>query len=234
MFAVLLVVLSQAPELPAPPLPPPEPVVAPSPVPDGPPPSPSLPPLVPGPDRPDVPPAPPSQVFDRPATAAPAPPPPTLNAVNLMPLSLFGLYLTGEYERAIAPSASVFGSLGIGALTQFGAEAGARFYLTGRALDGFYVDARGELFTMLTNSMVLVGPGAQLGFAFKRNNVVITIGAGASLWYPLRVGRPVGGLGLFFGPATTATVFVLPGLFQPPAGTFGVEPTLRFSMGPAF
>lgn len=162
----------------------------------------------------------------------PPPPPPLSNALHFSPGSLFALFFSAEYERRLTTQLTAFGAFGGGPLGQFGFDLGLRLYPVERAFESFFADARLSGFFM-TNGMFLLGPMVELGYSWRiKGWFLLTVGAGAAMWSTLRPASK--GSGFIFGTIGEATVFGTPGIFQPPDGRVGVQPTIRVTVGPGF
>ena len=161
-----------------------------------------------------------------------APLAPLDNAFHFSPGSLFALFFSVEYERRLTTQLTAFGAFGGSPLGQFGFDLGLRLYPVERAFESFFADARVSGFFM-TNGMLLLGPMVEFGYSWRiRGWFLLTVGAGAAMWSTIRPARP--SPGFVFGGIAEATVFVVPGLYQPPEGRIGVQPTLRITVGPGF
>lgn len=178
-----------------------------------------------------------------PPVEQPAPPPPPLvssppgvrgprAAVYFAPLSLFGLYLSVEAEVALPAGLSAFGGVGGGVFGQLGADAGLRYALLGTSLVGPYVDLRASGFFLPGETLSMLGPGVALGHTWETRGTLISVGVGVTLWWLVQ--STPWSLGLMGNPPDTESVFVFPGLSVPPIDGHAVQPTLRFSVGPAF
>lgn len=200
-------------------------------------PAPSEPPLVPTPLVLEPPPPPPQvhAPLREPETAVAGQP--AKGAVLFAPLSVFGLYLSVEVERAITGGLGFFGVVGGGPFGQLGGDLGLRYYVLSTMLEGFFLDVRASTFMLPGAPMVLIGGNLGLGYAWRvRGATAISIGVGATVWgtavrAPSGFGSPAAFIGTGIGDAQ---VFALPGFFQPPSDTVGIQPTVRFVIGPAF
>ena len=61
---------------------------------------------------------------------------------------------------------------------------------------------------------------------------MLTVGAGAAMWSTVRSAATRSGF--ITGSIIEATVFAVPGPYQPPDGRVGVQPTIRVTVGPGF
>lgn len=153
-------------------------------------------------------------------------------ALYFAPMSLFSLTLWIEADVHLAKGLSVFANVGGGPLGVVGGDLGVRYSVTGEVFRGFFVEARGSVFALPANPLVLMGPGIQIGHGWRIGHFALSIGAGFTTWYSV-VYAPT--TSTFFGSAVSEdTVIVFPGLSQPPPGQAGVAPTLRVSIGPTF
>lgn len=189
------------------------------------------PPLVPVDD------APPPEAALQPAPARRAfavqrPPPalaaPARLAVTFAPMSLFGLALFAEVDVALAGGLDVFAVLGGGIGGQLGFEGGLRYYVLGRSMEGFYVDARASGFSLPASAFLMMSPGLQLGHAWRVKAFALSLGAGFSTWWTVSRGASSS---FFFGSPTADQVIVFPGLQVPRGDGPSVQPTLRFALG---
>lgn len=184
---------------------------------------------------PDLPPPPPPPQWVSPTTPRAKARPelkPARLALWFAPLSLFGLTLTVEAELHLTSGLSVFLNGGGGALGQLVADLGARYAIEAKPFQGFYLDLRASLFSLPGEGMVLLGPGMQIGHAWRTPILAISIALGFTTW--VGVSRANAGT-LFLGnPISDDQVILLTGISQPPAGQPAVQPALRFSFGPAF
>ncbi len=210
------------------------------------PPLPSPPPLVPLDAPLDVPlklegaptppPAPPLfSPMERPGEPVPEPLPVLENAVLFSPTSLFGLYVSVEYERRLTSQLTAFAAGGIGALSTAGFDVGTRLYPVDHVFESFFMDVRFSGFAMFapTAKLFLVGPMLELGYAWRiRSRLLLSIGAGAAMWFGVDRAAPTATF--ILGGVTSARVFILPGFYQPLDGQVGVQPTIRFTIGPGF
>lgn len=162
----------------------------------------------------------------------PAPMAPAKGAVNLAALSLFGLFLGGDVEFVVTPLLALYAGAGGGLFGQLTAEVGVRVYVQEQALEGLFVEGHGQGFFVPATRMALLGPGVQLGYAWRTNgSMQLAVGVGASLWFS--VGSRTGGLRPFTPPSYDS-VLVFPGIETPVPGSFSVQPTVRVTVGPAF
>ncbi len=200
----------------------------------------TTPPLVAGPEA-LRPPLVPSEVYVGPPQARvlvprgrpPVPPPPPATfALYFAPLSLFALTLWVEGDLHLGAGFSVFANVGGGPLGQFGGDAGFRYYVLEKPFEGFYLDARASAFSLPAQSMLMVGPGVQVGYGWRVSRFALSVGMGFTTWYGLS--RANGSTSFFGATVTDAEVIALPGFTQPPLGTPGVQPTVRISLGPTF
>lgn len=151
-------------------------------------------------------------------------------AVLFAPMSLFGLYFTGELEVAIVSGLSTFVALGGGLFGQFGFEGGLRWAVLGKALDGAFIDARVAGFILPGQRFGTMGPGVGVGYTWRTKSIVASLGAGVTLWWT--VWRTPTSAGLA-GTALVPSFFIpFPGFWEPPPHGNAVQPTIRFSMGP--
>lgn len=162
----------------------------------------------------------------------PPPPPPLSNALHFSPGSLFALFFSAEYERRVTTQLTAFGAFGGSPLGQFGFDLGLRVYPVERAFESFFADARLSGFFML-NGMLLLGPMVELGYSWRiKGWFMLTVGAGAAMWSTVRSAATRSGF--ITGSIIEATVFAVPGPYQPPDGRVGVQPTIRVTVGPGF
>ena len=222
-----LVVLTQAEPLPPPPPPPP-----PEPGAEQPLTPPPLPPPSPVTVTPDVPPGPTPRP---PAISNPRYEEPVSTIVHFSPLSLFGLYASVEFEHLTTPGWSVFGGAGLGVFGQLGLDAGMRFWGgADNAFDGVFGDARLSCFAVPGSGWVLAGVGGTVGYGWRsRRTVAMSVGVGLTLWAEMPTG-----VSATFGssPSQRSTLIFLPGIqtTDPNVSPVAVQPTLRFTLGPAF
>jgi hypothetical protein len=180
----------------------------------------------------------PSEADDRPlpppppVKKPPPPLPPARLALWLSPLSLFALTLWVEPEVHLAGGLSVFVNVGGGPLGQLGGDLGLRYAINGLPFQGFYLDLRAQLFTLPVGGLVMLGPGMQVGHAWRTPRVAISVAVGFVTWVGVHRQDPRTQFFTFF--TTDEQVIVLPGVTQPPPGMAAVQPTLRFSFGPTF
>lgn len=157
---------------------------------------------------------------------------PIRGAVLFAPMSLFGLYFTGELEVALPAGLSTFVALGGGLFGQLGFEAGLRYSVLGTSIDGAFVDVRGAGFFLPGQSYGMAGPGFGVGYTWRTRSIVTSLGVGVTLWWT--VWRNPSSRGLA-GAALTESFFLpFAGFWEPPAGRNAVQPTIRISMGPWF
>lgn len=153
-------------------------------------------------------------------------------ALWFAPLSLFGLVVSAEPELHLAAGVSVFFNVGGGPLGQLLGDVGARYAIDGKPFEGFYLDARASIFTLPAGGMVLLGPGMQIGHAWRTRYLALSVALGFTTW--VGVARMQPGAFFFTGPPSDEQVILLPGVTQPPPGIPAVQPALRFSFGPTF
>ena len=170
--------------------------------------------------------------MERPDTPVVVPLAPLKNAFHFSPGSLFALFFGIEYERRLTTQLTAFGSGGGGPLGQFAFDAGLRLYPVERAFESFFADARLSAFVM-TNGMVLLGPMVELGYSWRiRGSFLLTVGLGAAMWSTLRPAAK--GSRFIFATITEWPIFFAPGMYQPPDGRIGLQPTVRITVGPGF
>ena len=157
---------------------------------------------------------------------------PIRGAVLFAPMSLFGLYFTGELEIALPAGLSTFVALGGGLFGQLGFEAGLRYSVLGTSIDGAFIDARGAAFLLPGREFGMAGPGFGVGYTWRTRSIVASLGVGVTLWWS--VWRTASSRGI--GASVLTESFFLPfaGFWEPPAGRNAVQPTIRISMGPWF
>lgn len=153
-------------------------------------------------------------------------------AVWFAPLSLFGLCITAEPELHLTSGISLFLNVGGGPLGQFVGDVGARYAINGTPFQGFYLDLRGSFFALPGRGMVLMGPGMQIGHAWRTPVLALSVGIGFNTW--IGVSRMNAGAEFIGSAVTDDQVMLLPGVTQPPPGVPTVQPALRFTLGPAF
>lgn len=166
---------------------------------------------------------------------APATLPPVRAALHFSPLSLFSLTLAVEGEVHLTHGLTFFLGGGFGALGQSGGDVGLRWYVLGDPLERFFVDVHGSLFALWYGGpQVLAGGGVTLGHAWRLGHLSLTLGAGFTTWRTLARGGPglANGAALFTTADTELVIF--PGPQQPPQNLPGVQPTVRFTLGPNF
>ncbi|MFT3710773.1 MAG: hypothetical protein QM817_24375 [Archangium sp.] len=158
--------------------------------------------------------------------------PPARFALWFSPLSLFGLSLWVEPELHLAEGVSIFLNVGGGFLGQLGGDLGVRYAVSGKPFEGFYLDARASVFSLPAAGLVMMGPGLQLGHAWRTPRLALSIALGFTTWLGVARANPTA---LFVGnPVVDADVILLAGVSQPHAGQAGVQPALRFTFGPTF
>jgi hypothetical protein len=195
-------------------------------------------PLPPPPPPPSLYPYPSSAPLPRPLPQArltrppPAPLPPARFALFLAPFSLFSLTLWAEGDLHLAEGVNVFLNVGGGPLGQLGGAAGLRYYVMSTPFEGFFLDARAELFSLPAHRLTMIGPGAVLGYGWRFGRWALSVGLGFTTWYSLSRGDAL--TSLVGTSLTDADVIVFPGITQPPADKPGVQPTIRVSIGPTF
>jgi hypothetical protein len=201
----------------------------------------TTPPLVPLDDPPPPLPVKPEQPRDWISPPLPTPPrtlrrpppeiPPARLALWFSPLSLFGLFVSAEPELHLADGFSIFLGVGGGFLGQLGGDLGVRYSVGGKPFEGFYLDARASVFSLPGAGVVMMGPGLQLGHAWRTPRIALSIALGFTTW--LGVARNP--TATFLGTAVAdADVILLAGVSQPHLGQAGVQPALRFTFGPTF
>jgi hypothetical protein len=155
--------------------------------------------------------------------------------VHFFPFSAFALFGGVEAELKVAASLSVYVGFGGGLLGQLAAELGTRLYPMGRVLEGPFFEAHGQGFFLPRTQLAMLGPGAELGWAFRSGrHLVMTIGLGLNLWWSLGNDSASAGLGgNNFGPPWAA-FFLLPGLNIPLPQQVAVQPSVRLTVGPVF
>lgn len=158
----------------------------------------------------------------------PAPLPPAKVGVLFSPMSLFGLALFAEVDVPLVGGLDVFAVLGAGLGGQLGFEGGLRYYVLGRSLEGFYLDARASGFALPADAFLMMSPGLQLGHAWRVKAFALSLGAGFSTWWTVSRGTPST---FIFGTPTTDQVIILPGVQIPAGSGPAVQPTLRFALG---
>lgn len=157
---------------------------------------------------------------------------PIHGAVLFAPMSLFGLYFSAELELALPAGLSAFVSAGGGLFGQLGFEAGLRYSVTGTAIEGAFIDARGATFFLPGQSYGMAGPGFGVGYTWRTRSIVASVGVGVTLWWSVL--RTTSSRGLA-GSALSESFFLpFAGFWEPPAGRNAVQPTIRVSMGPWF
>ncbi len=172
-------------------------------------------------------------VFAAPRVRPPPPPLPPANfALNFAPLSFFSLTLWLEAEGHVGAGVTLFANAGGGPFGQLGGDAGARYYVGGAPFAGFFLDARGSVFSLPAHALVMVGPGLQLGHAWRFGRLTLSVAAGFTTWLGLARAPP--GTTFFGATITDADVIVFPGITQPPVDHASVQPTLRVTLGPTF
>ena len=158
-------------------------------------------------------------------------PPLPRNAILFSPASTGALFVSLEYERQIALQWTLFAAAGGGAFGQAGGDLGVRLYPVDHAFESWFADARFSAFGLFSG-LLMMGPMVELGYSWRiGNRWLLSAGAGAAMW--LSVIRSLGAR-LPFGATSFANVFVLPGLYEPPPGQVGVQPSIRFTIGPTF
>jgi hypothetical protein len=157
---------------------------------------------------------------------------PIHGAVLFAPMSLFGLYVTAEFEFALPAGLSSFVALGGGLFGQLGFEGGLRYAVLGTSIDGPFIEARGAGFFLPGQSYGMLGPGFGLGYTWRTRYIAASLGVGVTLWWSVwrtARSRAIGGMAL-----TESFVLLFPGFFEPPPGRNAVQPTIRFAVGPWF
>lgn len=168
-----------------------------------------------------------TELTERQAVKPPLPP----NAILFSPASLGAAFVSIEYERQVAQQWTVFAGAGGGALGQAGADLGVRLYPVDHAFESWFTDVRLTAFGLF-GSLLMMGPMVELGYSWRiGNRWLLSAGAGAAMWLSV-IRSP--GAGSVFGPTISANVFVLPGLYEPPPGQVGLQPSIRFTLGPSF
>ena len=168
---------------------------------------------------------------ERPSPAAVKPPLPR-NAVLFSPASIGALFVSLEYERQIAQQLTVFVVAGGGAFGQVGGDLGVRLYPVDHAFESWFTDVRLAAFGLFNGGLLMMGPMVELGYSWRiGDRWLLSAGAGAAMWLSVIRSR---GTGLVFGPPISANVFALPGFFEPPPSQVGLQPSIRFTIGPTF
>ena len=166
---------------------------------------------------------------------APPPPEPLPDAtlgLFFAPLSLFSLSFWIEGDFALVGGLDLFANVGGGPLGQFGFDAGLRYYVQGRSLEGFFVDVRGSMFSLPVSELWMAGPALMIGHGWRIKRFTLSIALGATTWYG--VSRGTFTAPFFGGVLTDADVIIFPGITRPPSDRPGVQPTVRISLGPWF
>lgn len=166
---------------------------------------------------------------------APPPPEPLADAtlgLFFAPLSLFSLSFWIEGDFALVGGLDLFANVGGGPLGQFGFDAGLRYYVQGKSLEGFFVDLRGSMFSLPASELWMAGPGLMIGHGWRIKRFTLSIALGATTWYG--VSRGTFTAPFFGGVLTDAEVIIFPGITRPPVDRPGVQPTVRVSLGPWF
>jgi hypothetical protein len=157
--------------------------------------------------------------------------PPPQNALHFSLLSVFALFAAAEYERALPGRFSVFVGAGVSPLSQLGATAGARAWLSDEVFRGAFFDAHASVFTVLSAGLTLAGGGVMAGWSFRsEKNLIVTLGAGVEF---LESSGLATGTFLQSRP-TQSAVLALPGVQQPAPGRLAPQPAFRFTVGPGF
>lgn len=147
------------------------------------------------------------------------------------PANVFALALWVEGDLHVASGFSVFASVGGGFLGQFGWDAGIRYYIGGKHLDGLFIDLRNSGFGLPQYGMWMTGPGLQFGYAIRTPLFSFNIAAGFTTWFNINVGQNP----MFLGtPTVEAPIMLFPGISRPGPEIPAVAPTLRFAFGPWF
>lgn len=160
------------------------------------------------------------------------PDPPVRMAIHFNPLSLFGVDFAVEADVHLANGISVFGAANVGAFGQVGGDAGLRWYVLGSPFEGFFIDAHGSIFGMFNDPLLMAGGGSTIGHSWRKGHFVISIGVGFTTFASIRPAAV--GIVILGGAVSQTDIPVLPGLMEPPGDRGGVQPTLRFTIGPAF
>lgn len=148
------------------------------------------------------------------------------------PLGLLGLGLWAEVDVAVTGGFDVFANVGGGLLGQFGFDVGARYYVLGRPLEGFFLDARFTTFSLPELKLWMGGPGVLVGYSWKFSRISLSVAAGATTFWSFSRAVPTSNL-FALNPAD-ADVIILPGITQPFADRPAVQPTVRLAFGPWF
>jgi hypothetical protein len=162
----------------------------------------------------------------------PEPLPPARFALFFQPFSLFSLTAWVEGDLHLGSGVSVFLNVGGGPLGQLGGDAGLRYYVMGTPFEGFFLDARAEVFSLPAHRLAMLGPGAVLGYGWRFGHWALSIGLGFTTWYS--VSRADSTTSLLGTNITDADVTIFPGFTQPASDKPSVQPTVRVSIGPAF
>jgi len=135
--------------------------------------------------------------------------------ITINPLAMIFTVFNIEFEKRVAPAVSVFFGPELvlsGNVTAFGATAGARFFMIGEAIEGFWIAPEVGLYYASSGSASAVGysAGGLLGYTFVWGHFVLSIGGGAR-YIDITAGS---------GGSTVSAA--------------GVAPALRLSIGAAF
>lgn len=148
------------------------------------------------------------------------------------PVNVFALALWVEGDLHVASGFSVFANVGGGFLGQFGWDAGVRYYIGGKHLDGLFIDLRNSGFGLPQYGMWMTGPGLQFGYAIRTPIFSFSLSAGFTTWFNINIGSS--GTQFLGVPPVEAPVVFFPGISRPGPELPAVAPTLRFAFGPWF
>ncbi len=161
-----------------------------------------------------------------------APEPPVRVALYFSPLSIAALDIPIEVDVHVSNGVTLFGAAGIGIFGQLGGDLGVRWYVLGNPFEGFFIDAHASIFGMFNDPILMAGGGALIGHGWRKGHFVLSIGVGFTTFGSIRRGTlgiiPLG------GGVNASDILVLPGLMEPPMDHAAIQPTVRFTLGPAF